>query len=482
MSGAKYTAPAPSHRPRETREPSGRRQALTTVVAPPSRAASSTTFSTPPPPTRTAAHALTRVVGGIAGGTARHSCPRAPSPPALRHATVSTVTLTRAGVRQAPAVPSTADEVRVRIDLPRLTIDLDAVAERHGGSRPTCTARGLTLVRRHQVRGRRAARRAGAARGRLRRPRRQPPARAGAARRDRPGAAHAHPRAPGGRAARRRRRSPTACCCATRAPPACSASTPPAPPSRSCSPSTSATAARASCRRTPRRSPHELAGAARRRAGRRQRQLRLPLRPAAVAGAVPAGRGRPGRRRRPLRRRAGASASAAPASSSTWTATRRASPPRSAPAAARSTATTSSAAAASPASSAPTRCSRPPCSSATASRRRRRGPAASTPSATCPTSTCRTGTPGTPWSPSAAGTWSRAASARSSPGAYLAGATSDVCILITPEPLRPGDEVRFAVDYDALVRAVTSPFVTRGVRHGGGGATPIDRDVSKGDS
>ena len=46
------------------------------------------------------------------------------------------------------------------------------------------------------------------------------------------------------------------------------------------------------------------------------------------------------------------------------------------------------------------------------------------------------------------------------PGAHLAGATSDVCILITPEPLRAGDDVQFAVDYDALVRAVTSPFVT----------------------
>jgi ornithine racemase len=44
-------------------------------------------------------------------------------------------------------------------------------------------------------------------------------------------------------------------------------------------------------------------------------------------------------------------------------------------------------------------------------------------------------------------------------GSYLAGATSDVCVLITPGPLRPGDEVAFAADYDALVRAVTSPFV-----------------------
>jgi len=47
------------------------------------------------------------------------------------------------------------------------------------------------------------------------------------------------------------------------------------------------------------------------------------------------------------------------------------------------------------------------------------------------------------------------------PGSYLAGATSDVSVLITPEPLHPGDAVSFAVDYDALVRAVTSPFVTK---------------------
>jgi predicted amino acid racemase len=59
-------------------------------------------------------------------------------------------------------------------------------------------------------------------------------------------------------------------------------------------------------------------------------------------------------------------------------------------------------------------------------------------------------------------------------GAHLAGATSDVCILITPEPLRPGDEVRFAVDYDALVRAVTSPFVTVDFAH--------DTDMPKGAS
>jgi predicted amino acid racemase len=68
------------------------------------------------------------------------------------------------------------------------------------------------------------------------------------------------------------------------------------------------------------------------------------------------------------------------------------------------------------------------------------------------------------------------------PGAYVAGATSDVSVLISPEPLRPGDEVGFAVDYDALVRAVTSPFVAK--RFIGRGSTPARTGsaVSKGDS
>jgi hypothetical protein len=55
-------------------------------------------------------------------------------------------------------------------------------------------------------------------------------------------------------------------------------------------------------------------------------------------------------------------------------------------------------------------------------------------------------------------------------------------MLITPDPLRPGDEVRFAVDYDALVRSVTSPFVRVEYVHGGGSAAPADEDVSRGDS
>jgi len=47
------------------------------------------------------------------------------------------------------------------------------------------------------------------------------------------------------------------------------------------------------------------------------------------------------------------------------------------------------------------------------------------------------------------------------PGARLAGATSDVSVLVTEHLLRPGDTVSFAVDYDALVRAMTSPFVAK---------------------
>ena len=72
------------------------------------------------------------------------------------------------------------------------------------------------------------------------------------------------------------------------------------------------------------------------------------------------------------------------------------------------------------------------------------------------------------------------------PGAYLAGATSDVSMLITPEPPRPGDEVEFAVDYDALVRAVTSPFVAIEYVHGGASDGNVRRpaadDLPKGAS
>jgi ornithine racemase len=68
------------------------------------------------------------------------------------------------------------------------------------------------------------------------------------------------------------------------------------------------------------------------------------------------------------------------------------------------------------------------------------------------------------------------------PGAYLAGATSDVGVLITPEPVRPGDEVEFAVDYDALVRAVTSPFVTKEYVSRNDVITRAEAEAPKGDS
>ena len=57
-------------------------------------------------------------------------------------------------------------------------------------------------------------------------------------------------------------------------------------------------------------------------------------------------------------------------------------------------------------------------------------------------------------------------------GAWVAGMTSDVGVLITPRELRPGETVDFAVDYDALVRAVTSPFVAAALRHAAAGSSP----------
>lgn len=68
------------------------------------------------------------------------------------------------------------------------------------------------------------------------------------------------------------------------------------------------------------------------------------------------------------------------------------------------------------------------------------------------------------------------------PGAHLAGATSDVSVLITPEPVRPGDEVEFAVDYDAVVRAVTSPFVAKEYVSRKDIITRTESEVSKGDA
>ncbi|MEZ5126451.1 MAG: alanine racemase [Thermoleophilia bacterium] len=52
------------------------------------------------------------------------------------------------------------------------------------------------------------------------------------------------------------------------------------------------------------------------------------------------------------------------------------------------------------------------------------------------------------------------------PNSYVAGATSDITVLITETPLCPGDTVSFALDYDALVRAAASPFVSCEFVHG----------------
>jgi predicted amino acid racemase len=45
------------------------------------------------------------------------------------------------------------------------------------------------------------------------------------------------------------------------------------------------------------------------------------------------------------------------------------------------------------------------------------------------------------------------------PGARVVGMTSDVAVIVVPDRLEPGDRLLFTLDYDALVRAVTSPFV-----------------------
>lgn len=46
-------------------------------------------------------------------------------------------------------------------------------------------------------------------------------------------------------------------------------------------------------------------------------------------------------------------------------------------------------------------------------------------------------------------------------GVRVAGMTSDVTVLITDRLYSPGDTLRFALDYEGLVRAMTSPFVAR---------------------
>jgi predicted amino acid racemase len=46
-------------------------------------------------------------------------------------------------------------------------------------------------------------------------------------------------------------------------------------------------------------------------------------------------------------------------------------------------------------------------------------------------------------------------------GSYVAGMSSDHTVLISDTPLRAGDTVDFALDYEGLVRAHTSPFVQK---------------------
>jgi predicted amino acid racemase len=47
------------------------------------------------------------------------------------------------------------------------------------------------------------------------------------------------------------------------------------------------------------------------------------------------------------------------------------------------------------------------------------------------------------------------------PGVRVVGMTSDVAVLLTERIYTPGETVRFALDYEGLVRAMTSPFVSR---------------------
>ena len=204
---------------------------------------------------------------------------------------------------------------------------------------------------------------------------------------------------------------------------------------------------------------------ARRRARRHQRQLRLPLRAAALAGAVPPGRGRP----RVVRRPAAPPSRCSPRRHLRPAAPRRlparASPPRSAPAAGRSTATTSSA-------------------------RRRIGRAgAHRPGAhrrvlECLPQAAGAGGPGgldafghvPDVDLPAEDAWYALLRPRAPRRGAARPAAAHRPVPTSParqrrqrphhasRALRPGDTVAFAVDYDALVRAVTSPFVDRRVR------------------
>ncbi len=59
-------------------------------------------------------------------------------------------------------------------------------------------------------------------------------------------------------------------------------------------------------------------------------------------------------------------------------------------------------------------------------------------------------------------------------GVTIAGMTSDVTVLTSQSALAPGSTVDFALDYEGLVRAVTSPFVAK--RFVAGPPAPGERD------
>ena len=50
-------------------------------------------------------------------------------------------------------------------------------------------------------------------------------------------------------------------------------------------------------------------------------------------------------------------------------------------------------------------------------------------------------------------------------GVRLVGMTSDVAVLLTDRVYEPGEVIEFALSYEGLVRAMTSPFVTRSFTH-----------------
>jgi len=65
------------------------------------------------------------------------------------------------------------------------------------------------------------------------------------------------------------------------------------------------------------------------------------------------------------------------------------------------------------------------------------------------------------------------------PHTTVAGMSSDHTVLLTTAPLRSGDVVEFALDYEGLVRAVTSPFVRKLFVEGDHSSTMARRAVRR---